>query len=117
MIELILKLEMSLWIEETRNSFDYMNSVLHNDFIEFGSSGKVYNKEDILNSLDLKINSKFPFENVDMKRIDESTILVTYVSVINDGTLTVKSNRSSIWIGKENFQLIFHQGTIIKDVN
>ena len=112
MIELLLKLEMSLWIEETRNNQEYMTKVLHNDFIEYGRSGKRYDKIDILSHCDLEINAVFPFPNLSVKEINDNTYLITYQSVLLNGDKIEKSNRSSIWIEQDGtFQLIHHQGT------
>ena len=112
MIELLLKLEMSLWINETRNNYDYLNKVLHPDFKEFGKSGKTYSKTDLLQNLDLHIKAKFPFKNLDVKQIDDSSFLITYQAEIVENGKSIISNRSSIWIGKDSFQLLFHQGTL-----
>ncbi len=114
MIELLLKLEMSLWINETRNSYEYLDKVLHSDFLEFGTSGNIYRKSDILNDLNLNITAKFPFKNLEVKQIDEKSILVTYQAEVLDKGVIVKTNRSSIWVGKDSFQLLFHQGTLTK---
>lgn len=115
MIELLLKLEMSLWINETRGNIDYMNKILHPDFLEFGRSGKTYTKKDILNNIEVDINAKFPFPNLDVKQIDDSTFLVRYQSVLIHEKELEKSNRSSIWITNgEQLQIIHHQGTPTK---
>ena len=114
MLELLLKLEMSLWIEETRNNIEFLDKVLHKDFKEFGKSGKVFNKEDILKDTKCVINAIFPFEELDVKSLSEETYLITYVASRKDNNKIIKTNRSSIWIGdSENIQLIFHQGTLV----
>ncbi len=112
MIELLLKLEMSLWINETRNNFEYMNNILHNDFKEFGKNGKVYSKKDILDDLNLDLEVDFPFENLNVKQVDKITFLITYTCKIKHGSEIIKSNRSSLWLGEDRFQLLFHQGTL-----
>ncbi|AIO19013.1 hypothetical protein KQ51_01136 [Candidatus Izimaplasma bacterium HR1] len=112
MIELLLKLEMSLWIKETRNNYDYLDKILHKNFKEFGMSGSIFSKEDILNNLDLNLESKFPFKNLEVKQIDEISYLITYQAEVIEKTKSIKSNRSSIWIGRDSFQLLFHQGTL-----
>lgn len=115
MIELLLKLEMSLWINETRGNFTYMNQVLHPEFLEYGKSGRVYNKEEILKDMDVQINSVFPFPNLNVKQVDDNTYLVTYQSVLQNGATREICNRSSIWISNgEKLQIIHHQGTLTK---
>ena len=81
MLEFLLKLEMSLWIEETRNNREFLDKILHKDFMEFGKSGKVFNKKDILEDTSTKINPIFPFENLNIKNISENTYLITYVAL------------------------------------
>ena len=115
MLEFLLKLEMSLWIEETRNNIEFLNKILHNDFMEFGKSGKVFYKKDIIDNIDDNINAIFPFENLKVKNIGEKTYLITYVATNKFKNKSIKTNRSSIWIGdSENIQMIFHQGTLVK---
>lgn len=112
MIEMLLKLEMSLWIKETRGSYEYLNQVLHNDFVEFGKCGKIYQKKDILKDLDVNIDAIFPFKHLNVKQIGESSFLLTYQAEVYENGASIKSNRSSIWVGIDDFQLLFHQGTL-----
>ena len=115
MLEFLLKLEMSLWIEETRNNKEFLDKVLHEDFMEYGKSGKVFYKKDILEDTNTVINAVFPFENLKVKNISDNTYLITYVVTIKENNELIKTNRSSIWIGDSEFiQLIFHQGTLVK---
>lgn len=115
MIEMLLKLEMSLWVNETRNNYEYMNHILHDDFIEFGRSGKKYTKQDVLNSLDNDIICKFPFNDLNIKELNENTYLLTYQSVLLKIGNEEISNRSSVWLAQDGiYKLIFHQGTPTK---
>ena len=115
MLEFLLKLEMSLWIEETRNNQEFLERILHKDFMEFGKSGKVFYKKDILEDTSTKINAIFPFENLNVKNISEKTYLITYVASNKVNNKIIKTNRSSIWIGDTDvIQMIFHQGTLVK---
>ena len=111
MLELLLQLEMSLWIKETRYNKDYLNTILHPSFKEFGMSGKTYHKKDILKSKPTELDIKFPLKNVDIQDIN-GNYLITYsiTRVINNIEQT--SNRSSLWLCEgETCQLLFHQGT------
>ena len=47
-IDVIKNLETSLLQSSTRQSTESLNQLLADDFIEFGVSGKIYNKKDIL---------------------------------------------------------------------
>ena len=113
MIQFILKLEKSLWVEETRYNKEYLDKILHKEFMEFGKSGKVFSKQDILNDTEGEINAVFPFENFQVKTLDSNTFLVTYQVKTKQNDIVVYTNRSSIWVGENrNIQMIFHQGTI-----
>lgn len=110
----ILKLEESLWIEETRFNKEYLDKVLHKDFMEFGKSGRVYRKNDILNDLEGKIHTLFPFKNLQIRRIELNSFLVTYQVEIRENNTIILTNRSSIWLKvDQDMQMIFHQGTVI----
>jgi hypothetical protein len=113
MIDLLLKLEMSLWLQETRFNYKYMDGILHPDFMEFGKSGKTYYKKDILNNMDGIIKAKLPFKNLKVKQIGEGAFLLTYQAELIENNQSVLTNRSSIWISGKTFQLLFHQGTLV----
>ncbi|MDA0782458.1 MAG: nuclear transport factor 2 family protein [Proteobacteria bacterium] len=44
----IYELELSLLTYETRQSVNALDGLLHDDFIEFGASGKTYNKSMVI---------------------------------------------------------------------
>ncbi|MDZ7786189.1 MAG: DUF4440 domain-containing protein [Candidatus Saccharibacteria bacterium] len=105
------KLEESLWERKTRFDNDYMRSVLADDFLEFGRSGKVYDLEESLSAPDQEIKAKLPLKDFSVHQIDETVALVTYVSQVEYDSLEV-SNRSSLWQNTgEGWKLKFHQGT------
>lgn len=87
--------------------------LLSDDFVEFGSSGRVYDKAKILAVLASEIESTTIIEAIDFKvtRLEEKTALVTY-RTCKGADRNVGALRSSIWqcqAGK--WQMIFHQGT------
>lgn len=112
-IEILKKLEESLWRAETRFDKEYMESILAPNFIEFGRSGKVYERKDTL-SVDsgVTINTIFPLKDFKVRFITYDVALVTYISEVNYETL-LRGNRSSIWKKYTDgiWKLEFHQGT------
>lgn len=82
--------------------------ILHPDFKEFGKSGKVYYKSDIImHQLD---TDYYKIENFEEYILSEDCVLCTYklYNVTND----IATNRSSVWKFYENeWKLLFHQGT------
>lgn len=86
--EIIFELENKLQQPDIRRSVDQLNDLISEDFIEFGSSGLVYTKQDVLSNLpaspeikfvmtDFKINilsidivqSTFKTEKTDTRRV------------------------------------------------
>jgi hypothetical protein len=111
MIEQILPLEESLWKARTRFDIRYMDSILHPDFFEFGRSGRRYDRETVLTAPAQPIDVTWPLQDFRLHTIDESTILVTYISEVTyDGQIEL-TNRSSLWKKGSRWQLRFHQGT------
>lgn len=114
-IEELRTLEESLWIDSTRFNQEYMDRVLHEDFFEFGRSGKVYSRQRILNIPAGKIDAKIPFDNFRVTELDKNCIMVTYISEEHYAGYS-KANRCSIWLKTESgWKLRFHQGTPINE--
>jgi hypothetical protein len=107
-------LETSLHKKEIRNSREKVSELLADDFIEFGKSGGTYSKQDTLESLENETEDlHIAVCNFRAVELSPTVILVTYTTEmhVND-TSRVSTNRSSIWILRENkWQMIFHQGT------
>ena len=104
-------LEDSLWRAETRFDRDYMERILAPDFFEFGRSGRVYSRADVLAVPGQAIKARL--RGFAVQPTSSDVALVTYVSEVrrDDGTVEL-GNRSSIWTrGPDNWQLRFHQGT------
>ncbi|KTC84369.1 MULTISPECIES: DUF4440 domain-containing protein [Legionella] len=108
MNQTIYELELSLLTPTVRQSKAKLNNLLADNFLEFGSSGKIYNKEYQLNSLPSEEQKKFFVEDFTTIELMPQVILATYKVTIN----TQKSLRSSLWkFNGKNWQMIFHQGT------
>ncbi len=106
--KLIHQLEQSLLDPSVRQSPEQLNTLIADDFFEFGSSGKIYNKQDCIKP----DNSprKFLLSNFNVKELSKDVMLATYKITENDAI----SLRSSIWVSTQRddkWQLIFHQGT------
>ncbi len=114
--EKIYELESSLLRPEIRESFDSLDKLLADDFIEFGSSGLVYNKSDILKRLPVTTDKvEFIMSDFSIKILAENIVLTTFKTkrIINREILV--SLRSSLWRKQDDsWQLLFHQGTKIE---
>lgn len=105
----LFELETSLHKREIRNSPAAVAALLADDFTEFGSSGRVYDKSAIIELLREAMDSdeKIKVENFVVRQLSPNIALVTYLS--SKSTL-----RSSIWrLSDGRWQMIFHQGTRI----
>ncbi|MGR6127055.1 nuclear transport factor 2 family protein [Paenibacillus sp. SER-28] len=110
--EIILNLEKQL-MHYRKEDFE---KLLANDYIEYGSSGKKYNK-----SLQLIfLNNRAPLNyipfmitNFKIKLLSSEFVHTTYCTEsIDDGN---RSLRSSIWkLNDGQWQMFFHQGTPTK---
>jgi hypothetical protein len=109
------KLEESLWIAKTRYDDQYMETIFADDFIEFGKSGKRYQRNEMfLGGFDgQKIDCKLPLIEFRVRRIGPGVVQTLYISEVHRNGNLERSNRSSIWrlVDGENWQLVFHQGT------
>jgi hypothetical protein len=106
--KIIYDLECSLLNPEVRQSKDLLDTYIADEFIEFGSSGTIYNKADTINSLPIEKQRTIDVLNFQINALAENVILATYVSLEN-GSSTL---RSSIWRNTNaHWEMVFHQGT------
>lgn len=69
---------------EYRLSEEKMKKLLHSDFIEYGKSGRVYKRDDILNSIPL---DTFSYEIKDIQySVDSDKLIVNYVLLKNNNS-------------------------------
>lgn len=110
MIEHIKSLELSLLDVDTRKNINKLNKLIAEEFIEFGSSGKVYTKSAILQHLPIASHREFKVSRFNTVELAVNCVLVIYQLQEKDG----KSLRSSIWKKFDSdWKMIFHQGTVI----
>ncbi len=113
----LFKLEDLLLQPSIRKSTSELSNILSEEFIEFGSSGKIFSKQQIIDALQQESPIKMTIHNFEIKELAPSVILSTYQISVDDKSAQpiVTSLRSSIWkLLDEKWQMIFHQGTLIK---
>ncbi|MTH95310.1 DUF4440 domain-containing protein [Roseibium sp. RKSG952] len=110
-------LEESLHRSEVRGSREVLEKLLAIDFVEFGASGTVYGRGEIISSLVRETaddSDKLIATNFALATVSADAVLLTYESQHRRNDESVRSVlRSSIW--KHNgadWQMLFHQGTI-----
>lgn len=111
-IEMLRSLEENLWREETRFDIPYMEHILAEDFIEFGRSGRVYDRTFVLAVKSQPIGAVIPLLNFTVRMLSDSVAHVIYDSHITEQDIIIYSHRSSIWSREpDGWKLRFHQAT------
>jgi hypothetical protein len=116
--ELLRRLEEQLLKPEVRHSADRVGDLLSDDFVEFGSSGGVFNKQQVIEAL---VQEGMPDHSSRLSLVDfvarclaPDVVLVTYRTIQEGGPGTRQESRlrSSIWkLIEGRWQMVFHQGT------
>jgi hypothetical protein len=107
----LLELERRLLDPEVRHSLVSVDRLLHPEFVEFGSGGRVYNKEMMVSIMVREEPASVMIRDFSVRELAEGVALVTYRTV---GTEGKEARRSSVWVRQlSRWQVIFHQGTRI----
>ena len=110
-IEELRQLEESLWRPETRVDPAHMERVLAPDFLEFGRSGRTYDRTASIAVERVPLRVELPLPDFAAHPIGRDAVLTTYVSVVGAAG-SERSNRASLWIrAPTGWLLRFHQGT------
>ena len=110
----LLDLEQRLFQPDVRHSREEMAKLLAEDFIEIGSSGKVYDRNSIIEETGREEGILITLSSFNVRSLSNEIALVTYRAAITDTTKhnTAYSIRSSIWNNIDgNWRMVFHQGT------
>lgn len=111
---LLQELEASLFQPDARRA-DRLAEILSDEFVEFGSSGRVFTKAQVIAALqnDRPVRVTASLFNVQM--FAPQAALVTY-RALRHSDPAVYSLRSSVWEQKRGqWQMVFHQGTVVPD--
>jgi hypothetical protein len=117
---LIRELEEKLLMQKVRSDRAELEKLISPDFIEYGSSGKVYNYLGTIAYL--LANSveafKYSFVNFKTRRLSDDIILALYILETERNRKIYITNRSSLWRRERDpgsqestWRIIFHQGT------
>lgn len=108
-------LECELQGRDARGSRVRLGQLLHAQFVEFGRSGAVYTRTQVIDQLVVEPNpAKMHTQGFAVFELAPSVALLTYQSadVTPSGSLERHANRSSIWrLEASGWQMVFHQGT------
>ena len=87
------------------------SALLHEDFHEFGQSGRVWDKESVLDLMeDTAEQSRIEVVDLQAFALGTDAVLATYDTVTPEG----RAHRSSVWVrAGGRWQLRHHQGTAV----
>lgn len=109
-------LEESHLRSEVRSSPEALDALLAEEFIEFGSSGRVYDRNAILEAVSGEDAFTWSIEDFAVRLLASGVALATYRLSIRsvearDPRVTL---RSSVWVHRSSeWVLVFHQGTLV----
>jgi hypothetical protein len=112
--QLLYQREEHLLQPEVRHSRDELEKLLADEFVEFGSAGRIYNRQSIIEELGKESNAQGSITDFELVSLASNVALVTYRAVFSEGEgePAHHSLRSSIWkLMGGTWQIVFHQGT------
>jgi ribonuclease HI len=112
--EHLLRNERALLDPAVRRDRARVSALLAADFVEIGSSGRLWTRDEILDSLSVEEFRSQRIEDYTCRQIADGVILASYRTERTDTTTGERSStlRSSIWTKEPNGWLLrFHQGT------
>jgi len=102
----IRELEEKLTTQAVRTSADVLDRLVSDEFVEFGSSGRVYTKRDVIAQMLAAPSTTLRVADFRVLALTPDVALATY--------RTGRSLRSSLWRREgQAWRIVFHQGTPI----
>lgn len=106
--QIVEALERELLQPETRADLGRTGVLLHPEFTEIGSSGRLWTRDEVIMALEENPGPHAALETLAADRIGPDAVLLTYRSRTRAGTVL----RSSLWVlDGHQWRLRFHQGT------
>jgi len=110
---LLIRYERALLDPTVRRDRARLEALLAEDFQEFGSSGRVWDRQTIVDSLATEDYTAPGAEDLKCVRLSADVALVTYRTVrTDDAGMRSVTLRSSLWVRERGtWRVRFHQGT------
>ena len=110
----ILKYENDFFIKRFCDDIQNLIDRIHDEFIEYGKSGQVFDKNSIIKYLNnLDTDRDIEILSFKIKNIKEDLVIANYISYEKE--IEAKALRTSIWKKEcSDWKLYFHQGTVTK---
>ena len=110
--EQIRSLEERLLEPEVRSSPEQLALLLAEDFLEIGSSGRTFDKKQIIANLKGESVFDYSIQDFKVRQLGADIALATYRIETRQEAEPRISLRSSIWVHRDGrWQVMFHQGT------
>ena len=91
---------------------DWLENVIHNEFVECGKSGRFYYKNDTIEMLlSCDEDRDILVYNYCYQQISSDVYMVHYITKSLDDLIY----RTSIWVDDNGLKLRFHQASILKE--
>jgi hypothetical protein len=105
----LLDLEERVAAPAARSSREDFEELLVEDFVEFGSNGKILDRDDVIAGYSVQAPRAWSIADFRVTDLSENVALVTYIATQSGSG---SSLRSSVWkrSGKR-WRMVFHQGT------
>ena len=114
----LAKLEFCMYDNNFRNSREKLETIISKEFIEYGSTGAIFNHDTVMDFLVGDSNSTTVHKIVEkeIKQLSENVVLLLYkMESLNTDKTIRKTIRSSVWENKNgHWKILFHQGTVAK---
>ncbi|MCB4767647.1 nuclear transport factor 2 family protein [Ancylobacter sp. Lp-2] len=114
-LELIRQLEERLFDPAVRRTPQMVGMLLADDFFEFGRSGGVSTKHEVVRHLATEAvgdRGQVTAQDYRLTVLSDEAVLLTYRTIRVDRAEVLHSRRSSIWKWIDGrWQMVFHQGT------
>jgi hypothetical protein len=114
LLDELLRRESALLQPEVRRSREALEDLLAEDFQEFGSSGRIYSRADVIEPASTEPQFHYEIGDFSAALLAPGVALAKYRAARYDasGQLESRSLRSSVWVWCDNrWQMLFHQGT------
>lgn len=110
----VVRLEQLLLSPDVRARADRVAALLHPDFVEHGASGRVWDRDSVVEALPADPGVVGEAGDFVPARLAEDVVLLTYR--IRGPRETT---RSSVWVrgGAAGWRMRFHQGTLVPPVD
>lgn len=111
MEQTLLELEKAFFKKSYISDPQWLDAILHTNYIECGKSGILFDKEEVMKGLlSCTTDRDIVIHNFSCEQIDKNCWMVHYVTE-SEGE---QYYRTSIWSREEQLQLRFHQASKLK---